>query len=187
MYHSEAFYQYQLGGLLHTSPPTDFELLTNPIFTSRPKPPPAPPPLHLPLTVGDGPCCHGVCHTATELLNSRARDHIKPQNFSATPWDPCTYRPQVFWLSCIAIEVQVNMWNKCDRLSLCVDVQREGGFLEKEKGICSGKGETELVHLLNLRYIYTLYSYSFTLQREILYFLFHCICLTAAVTSDFAD
>lgn len=31
MYHSEAFYQYQLGGLLDTYPPTDFELLTNPI------------------------------------------------------------------------------------------------------------------------------------------------------------
>lgn len=100
--------------------------------------------LHLPLTVGDGTRCHGVC-LSNRTLDSRARDHIKPQNFSAAPSlpplrDPCTYRPQVFWLSCIAIEVQVNMWNKCSCLSLCVDVQRKGGFWREEKDICSGKG-----------------------------------------------
>lgn len=121
MYHSEAFYQYQLGGLLHTFPLTDFELLTNPIFTSRPNLRPSTL-LHLPLTVGDG------THS-DRTLDSRARDHMKPQNFSATPLRSLYISTSsVPILSCIAIEVQVNMWNKCSRLSLCVDVGAVRGF-----------------------------------------------------------
>ena len=127
MYHSEAFYQYRLGDFLHTNPCYWVWTLDQSHFTTTPK---SPPPntsssnLHLP---GDGTCCCGVCHS-NRTLDSRARDHIKTSELFCNPWDPCTYRPQVFWLSCIAIEVQVNMWNKCFCLSVCVAVQRDGGF-----------------------------------------------------------